>query len=226
MRGIVWQAGLWIAVSAQMALGQVIQLPSFHSFSVDTTVVVPDSGRAAVADNKQGRTSAGRSGVLPANRALAVDRRSNGASALAAIHDPAQADAALRRRAQAQSRVRPENSAAAAAPWSARAAAQDRAVGSVTAIENQRALRAATVERETLALLDKARAAAAGGKPGVATIYYQRAAAQATGRLRHTIAAELGRMKLENPDRRPEVSRSSTADGSAGEKNSVARARR
>jgi hypothetical protein len=200
MRGIVWQAGLWIAVASEIALGQVVQLPSFHSFSVDTTVVVPDAGRAAVAGNKQGRTSAARSGVLPANRALAVDRQANGASALAAIHDPAQADAALRRRGQAQPRVLPESSAVTAAPWSARAAAQDRAVGSVTAIESQRAVRAANVERETLALLGKARAAATGGKPGVATIYYHRAAAQATGRLRHTIAAELGRMKLGKPD--------------------------
>ena len=226
MRAIAWQAGLWIVISAEMAVGQVIQLPSFHSFSVDTTVVVPDAGRAAAAGSKQGRSRASRSGLLPANRAVAVDRQASGASVLATIHDPVQADAALRRRAQAQSRAPDENSTIAAAPRSARAAARDPAVRSVAAIERERTLNAATTERETLALLRKARAAAAGGKPGVATIYYQRAAAQVSDRKRQAIAAELGRMKLVKPDRQPAAARPSSGDGNAAEKNSVAGVRR
>ena len=55
MRPMVWLAGLAAIAWSQIATGQVIQLPSFHSFSVDTTVVVPDAGRAAIAGNKQGR---------------------------------------------------------------------------------------------------------------------------------------------------------------------------
>jgi hypothetical protein len=220
MRPVVWLIGLGAIASPQLVAGQVIQLPSFHSFSVDTTVVVPDSGRATIAGDKKGRTGASRLGPLSGNRALAVDRQSTGVSALATIHDPRQADAALRR-AQTQSRVPAEGSIPMQAPWSGRTAATDRAVQSVAAIEGQRASRAAAVERETLALVQKARTAAAGGKPGVATAYYQRAASQATGRLQHTIAAELGQM-----NRRPTVSRATTVDGSAAKRNSAAGAQR
>ncbi len=221
MRPVVWLIGLGVIASPQIVAGQVIQLPSFHSFSVDTTVVVPDAGRAAIAGNKQRRASASRLGPLPANRSVGVDRQATGASALAAIHDPLQADAALLRRAQAQSRAPVANSAPTLAPWPGRTAATDPAVQSVAAIERQRASRAAAVERETLALVQKARTAAVGGKLGVATIYYQRAAAQATGRLQHTIVAE-----LEQLNRRPAVSRAATVDGSAAERRTVAGARR
>ena len=210
MRRMVWLLGLGAMASPQIVVGQVIQLPSFHSFSVDTTVVVPDAGRAATAGNRQRRASASRLGPLPANRSVGVDRQATGASALAAIHDPLQADAALRRRAQTQSRAPVENSPPTLAPWAGRTAATDPPLRSMAAIEGQRASRAAAVERETLALVQKARTAAAGGKPGVAKIYYQRAAAQASGRLRHTITAE-----LEKLNRQPAVSRAVTVEGSA-----------
>lgn len=218
MRPVVWLIGLAAIASSQTVAGQVIQLPSFHSFSVDTTVVVPDAGRAKIAGSKKGRTTANR---LPANRADGVDRQASGAAALATIHDPQQADAALQRQAQAQSRAAAKGSAPTSAPWSGRTAATDRAMPSVTAIEVQSASRAAAVERETLALVQKARAAAAGGKASVATIYYRRAAAQATGRLQRTIAAELGKL-----NRQPAASRAASVDGSVAKRSSVAGAQR
>lgn len=221
MRPVVWLIGLAAMASSQIVAGQVIQLPSFHSFSVDTTVVVPDAGRAAIAGNKQRRASAKGLGRPLANRSVGVDRQATSASALATIHDPQQADAALRRRAQTLSRAPAENSAPTLAPWVGRTAATDPPLQSVATIDRQRASRAATVERETLALVQKARTAAAGGKPGVAAIYYQRAAAQATGRLQHTIAAELGKL-----NQRPAISRAATVDGRAVERRTVAEARR
>lgn len=220
MRATVCVAGFAAIVWAQAVAGQVIQLPSFHSFSVDTTVVVPDAGRAAIAGNRQGRTSASRVGPRSANRSVGVHRQAAGARALATIHDPLEADAALRRQAQAPSRVPVEASSRSTAPWAGRAAATDRAVQSVTSIERERASRAAAVERETLALVEKARAAAAGGKPGVATIYYQRATAQATGRLEQTISAELGKL-----NRKPAASRAPAVGGNAIEGRTVAGAR-
>ena len=100
MRLTPWLAGLAACAMPEIVAGQVIQLPSFHSFSVDTTVVVPDAGRATIAGNRQGRTGVSRVGPHSANRSVGVDRQATGASALAAIHDPRQADAALRRRAK------------------------------------------------------------------------------------------------------------------------------
>jgi len=219
MRATVCLTGLAAIIWHQTAAGQVIQLPSFHSFSVDTTVVVPDAGRATIAGNKQGRTSASRVGSRSANRSIGVDRQAAGARALATIHDPHEADAALGRRAQAPLQAPIENSARTTAPWAGRTPATDRAVQSVTSIERERASRRAAIERETLALVGKARAAAAGGKPGVATIYYQRAAAQATGGLEQTIAAE--RAKLNRKSAASRAGAGNTIDG-----RSVAGARR
>jgi hypothetical protein len=220
MRMTPWLAGLAACALPQTVAGQVIQLPSFHSFSVDTTVVVPDAGRAPIAGNRQGRTGVSRVGPLSANRTVGVDRQATGASALAAIHDPRQADAALRRRAQEQHRAALDDSARSAAPWAGRTAASDRPLQSARTIEGERTSRTAAIERETLALIARARAAAAKGQPGVAKIYYQRAAAQATGQLPHTIAAELATL-----NRAPAVSRKAV-DRSALEGRTVAGARR
>ena len=62
------------------------------------------------------------------------------------------------------------------------------------ASRRQRAARSAAVERETLALIEKARAAVASGKPGVAAIYYRRVAGQATDQQKSEIASELKRL--------------------------------
>jgi hypothetical protein len=89
-----------ILLSVGTARAQVIQLPSFHQFSVDTTVVVPDSGRASIAGNRSGRAGRSNFNGLPPNRAAGVDRGAGGASVHAQIHDPAARERELALRAK------------------------------------------------------------------------------------------------------------------------------
>jgi hypothetical protein len=179
-----------VAVPATAA-AQVIQLPSFHSFSVDTTVVVPDSGPRPLAGQKRARASSSRFAPAAPHRASGIDRQAAGAAALATIHDPRQADAALLQRAQALRAKQQATPSAAARPP---AAASDPLPKSLAEIERQRAEQSVTSGREARSLIEKARAALAAGKPAVANIYYGRARNQAAGPLRQQIDAEVRRL--------------------------------
>src|SRR3954467_9110034 len=88
---------LWCVGTAR---AQVIQLPSFHQFSVDTTVVVPDSGGASIAGNRAGRAGRSNFNGLPPNRAAGIDRGAAGAAVHAQIHDPAARERELALRAK------------------------------------------------------------------------------------------------------------------------------
>lgn len=52
-----------IAISADFASAQVIQLPTVSSFSVNTTVSVPDGGTLVIAGASTSATSSSRSGL-------------------------------------------------------------------------------------------------------------------------------------------------------------------
>ena len=190
MRRIVWLCGSLTVALPTGAAAQVIQLPSFHSFSVDTTVVVPDSGPRPLAGQKRARAGSSRFGPAAAQHAGGIDRQATGAAALATIHDPRQADAAILQRAQALRTKRPPTPVAAEPTT---AAASDPLPKSLAEIERQRAERSGTAGREALALVAKARAALAAGKPAVANIYYARARKQASGSLGQQIDAEVRR---------------------------------
>jgi hypothetical protein len=144
MRAIT-SALLMLAASAAAASAQVVQLPSFHSFSVDTTVVVPDSGPSAVASQRAARSSQSQLRGLPGSRAIGRDRQAAGAAVRAQIHDPEAAEGELTRRALAtrgsDERTplsgRPPASALRADP-SRSAAALDPALPSVAEIKRAR----------------------------------------------------------------------------------------
>jgi hypothetical protein len=191
MRRIVWLCGLLAVAAPTITSAQVIQLPSFHSFSVDTTVVVPDSGPRPLAGQKRARSGSSRFGPAAPQHASGIDRQAAGAAALAKIHDPRQADAAILQRAQALRTKRPPTPAAAA---STPAAASDPVPKSLAEIERLRAEQSVTAGREALALVEKARAALAAGKPAVANIYYGRAGKLAQGKLKHQVDAEVRRL--------------------------------
>jgi hypothetical protein len=138
-------AFLLLAISAP-ASAQVIQLPSFHSFSVDTTVVVPDSGPAPLADQRTARTGRSQAGGLPGARAIGRDRQRAGANVQAQIHDPLTAEGDLAEQARASRAIaqrlgtsRSETIAPRQGGASSRIAAVDPAVPSVAEIKRARA---------------------------------------------------------------------------------------
>ena len=91
-------AALLVALSSGTARAQIIQLPTFHQFSVGTTVVVPDRGSAYLGGVKRSRSSAVSAGIpgvshLPGlgrlTRSRGIGRESSASHAVATvrIHD-------------------------------------------------------------------------------------------------------------------------------------------
>ncbi len=87
------------------------------------------------------------------------------------------------------------------------AAAESRAVSTATRgdvslreIRQQQAEEDAARRDEVLVLVERARGQEAAGKPGVAKIYYQQAAARAEGELRQQLLAKLNSLGKGNPD--------------------------
>jgi hypothetical protein len=191
--------GIFFAALALVPLtnvsAQTIQLPSFTSFSVDTTVLVPDSGSAATAGSK--RASSGRSsfGGFPRHRAAGSNRQAGGMHVMARIHDPDESDKALLQQAQARGMKTLDNSVAPKAGLASAAVnpglTGDPGLTSVAEIERQRAAQSATQQREAFALFEKGRQAQAAGKAGVAAVYFRIASSRATGTLKQEIDADL-----------------------------------
>ncbi|MGD9720644.1 MAG: hypothetical protein AB7O59_16425 [Pirellulales bacterium] len=171
------------------ATAQTIQLPSFSSFGVDTTVVVPDSGGAYAARDRRASYGTSTFGGVPLNRGWGVRRQIGGLGVTASVHDPAAADAALRgalvRRAQ--------HSGGKSPPLAIHAgrANHDAPLGSVAEMAQRRTAAAAAANREAQATFEKGLQAQAAGKASVAAIYFRAAAAQANGPLLAKIRAEL-----------------------------------
>ena len=93
---------LFIALTTcSSAAAQTIQLPTLSTFSVDTTVVVPDSGGAVVGGMRRASSGINRFNGLPRQQAIGVERQAAGMSVTAKIHDPAEADEALLKEARA-----------------------------------------------------------------------------------------------------------------------------
>jgi hypothetical protein len=175
------------------ALGQTIQLPSVHTFSVETTVIVPDSGRSRAAGDRRAAVGANRFGGIPFQRAAGVERQAAGAAVVAKIHDPEEADRATLEQAKA---LRAKAASATTPPKvDLKLTANDPGLKSLAEIKRERAQQAAERARETLSLVDKARGAQAEGKSSAAALYYRTASRQATGVLKQQIDAELRRLK-------------------------------
>jgi hypothetical protein len=173
--------------------GQTIQLPSFTSFSVDTTVLVPDSGRAATAGSK--RAGSGRSsfGGFPKQRAAGSQRQAAGMHILAKIHDPDEADKALLQQATARGSTALDQPAAPTAGLAR--AAVDPGLKSIAEIKRQRATQLANQQREAFALYEKGRQAQVAGKAGVAAVFFRSASSRASGTLKQEIDADLKALK-------------------------------
>ena len=194
MRSCVGYSVLLLLASAALGHAQTVQLPSFSSFGVDTTVVVPDRGAASLGGNSRVATGGTDVNGIPRQRAIGLSRQTGGQQVMAQIHDPREADAALLNQA-AGARAAGKDRVVPSVPR----AGVDPALHSVAELERRRAETRLSAQREAHAAFEKGRQAQAAGKPSVAAVYYRTAAKQADPALRKAIDAELRRMSSEPP---------------------------
>ena len=173
-------AGVGVALvvfaCARGAAGQAVQLPTFHFFSLSTTVSVPDGGDAAfggISRSSSGRVQRGIPG-LPSqpfdNVATGRATGTSNVSASATIHDFAAIEKALEGAGGgAQGPAGQGRGAVASLPKS------DGPVQSIAAIRSQQVAEDAAKEQEAAAALARGRQLLADGKTSVAKIYLQTA---------------------------------------------------
>lgn len=189
MRRLSWltaAAILWGGGSA--AFGQVpapttVQLPTFHVFTVQTTVSVPDRGGMALGGITRGADGRVQLGPL-GNRASSSSRGAGGLSASATILDNRELDETVLAAAE---RVSPGGGTATKAAELSRGVAKEasaRQPGSVAAIREQNAVAEQERNAEFAAVLAKGAQAEARGQMGLAKTYYRMVARQANGEIK------------------------------------------
>jgi hypothetical protein len=186
-------------VAADRALAQpatTVQLPTFHYFSVNTTVLVPDRGATylgGVNYSSAGRTSRGIPGLgRPfTNTAMGRSTVGGGMWVSAYIHDFEAMDAALLGQGDsfAGQTVRRPTTTAVAATKPDPSFAQ-----SIAAIRAGAASEAQANQLEAEANLKRGHEKLKEGKPGVAKIYFQMAERGGTGKVKDDALAALKSM--------------------------------
>ncbi|MCO6453947.1 MAG: hypothetical protein J5I93_01420 [Pirellulaceae bacterium] len=206
-------AGLLASPSTVHA--QAVQLPSFHYFTVSTSVLVPDRGGAYLGGISRSQTGSVSRGVpllgkvpgadrLFRNQGIAASQSASGVSVHATIIDNAELDrAVLAAAADRPSGLDPQIAGRAA--FLARHVAQhppatgelpaEPAVRGKSLDQLQREQEAARERRQKDAQqwLDRARQAEAAGKLGAARVYYQMAARSAGSAPAPPISSNAGR---------------------------------
>src|SRR5262245_38850748 len=173
-------ASLMVLAFARSAAAQAVQLPTFHFFTLSTTVSVPDGGDTmlcGVSRSSSGRIQRGIPG-LPSqpfdNVATGRATGTSNVSASATIHDLDAMDKALLGQDQ--------KVATARRPSPLIATRQDSAapLQSIAAIRAQQAAEDAARQQEAAAALARGRQLLAEGKTNVAKIYFQTAVKKST----------------------------------------------
>jgi hypothetical protein len=206
MRRILGLSSAIVLLAASAALGQApttVQLPTFHFFTVQTTVGVPDSGGASLGGISRAYDSSRMRGLGPlaGSRGAATGRSTSGMTVHATIHDLPALDEALlaeaaakrgapldlastaKAAALAESVGGPKATAAGAAPGTG--------VLSVAAIREQNQQAARVQAGELAAKFAKAQQAERENKPVVARIYYEMVTRGDSGPLRQLAQARL-----------------------------------
>lgn len=184
----------------------VVQLPSFSTFGVYTSVSVPDRGSISlggVGRSSMGSTAFG-PGFFPGNRSFGRSMSSSNTSLHATIHDfdtldrvtlaqahdgqPAKGRGSLGDRARRLAAA--HESSAGRVPE-----------GSVADARRQHAAEADAENAEAMANLKRARASVAAGKTNVAAMFYKVAAGHANGTLRQQIETEAARARAAHSPR-------------------------
>jgi len=166
---------------ARSAAGQAVQLPTFHFFTLSTTVSVPDGGDmllGGVSRSSSGRIQRGIPG-LPSqpfdNVATGRATGTSNVSASAKIHDFEAMEKSLEGAGgRAQGAVGQGRGAIVSRPKS------DGPVQSIAAIRAQQAAEDAARQQEAAATLARGRELLAEGKTNVAKIYFQSAVKKST----------------------------------------------
>ena len=197
------------AASHCVAMGQVLQLPTFHNFSVRTSVLAPDRGgtylggvgRSSSRSAAYGMPGAGRlPGVdrLFGNRALDHTAGGSNASVHVTVIDQEEMDRAVLAEAARRRSVPadPESTQRPTASDTDRGGT-DQTLLSVAELRRQRAARASTAAGEAAQLFAQGQQAESRGQVGTARIYYRMAHKRATGQLQRDITARLA--ALEQP---------------------------
>ena len=212
-----WLAAVCVLTSATTARGQVVQLPSFELFTVNTTVSVPDQGSMLLGGTSSsftGRDSRGVPGLskLPGagrlftNKAIGSETSAAGLRVSATIHDQHEMDAAVLASAGRSSETIFGSSAtdrtasflsAHVARTSSRTTAPptaSTASASVAEIRQQNAAAKERLEQEASDLFEQGQQAEVSGKRNVAKIYYQMATRRSTGAVKEQAAARLAEL--------------------------------
>lgn len=183
--------GVW----AQSGPNVTLQLPSFKSTGVNTTVIVPDRGASPLAAERQ--AFYGRSMYGPRRqRVMGGSQAASGMQVSAQVHDPRAAEAELLRSVRERRATWQRGSLAGRnAPAESTA---DAPLLSIAEIRRRQASTKTAQQDESARLLAEARRARAQGQSGAAAVYYQMAARRASAAERASIATEAAR-----PDERP-----------------------
>jgi len=175
---------------AQSGPNVTLQLPSFHSTGVNTTVIVPDSGASPLAAERQAFYARSMYGPRR-QRAIGNAAAVGGTQVSVQVHDPHAADAELLRSVRERRATWQRGSLAG---YSFSAESPPRApLLSIAEIRRRQATAATENENESARLLTEARRAQAQGKSGAAAVYYQMAARRVDATKRAAIEAEAAR---------------------------------
>lgn len=166
-----------------VADAQVVQLPSLNTFSVQTSVLVPDSGNAYLGGtNRSSHWMASRGpgwGPLGRNRGRAGGANSSGMSVTATIIDNAELDTLVLEEARA---IRAEKGIVLADETRSRIAVpRDSLATSIASIKRELAVADAAQEAEAEVDFRRASAYERAGEGALARNYYRVAARKSTG---------------------------------------------
>jgi hypothetical protein len=190
MRNIhVMCAGFLVLASTALPKGklnaQTLQLPTFNSFSVETSVLVPDRGSATMGGVRRSSSAGSQFGPLRGTRATGRQAGAGGVDVAAHVHDFEALDKSVLAEA---ARRRGDTAAEKIATLTQR---DNAPVESVAEIRRRQAQSASDQPDETDSYLAKARDAVAAGKPTVAKVYFQMAERRASPAMKTQIRAEL-----------------------------------
>jgi hypothetical protein len=174
MRRFQLFVGLTLLLTARTVLAQTVQLPSYHYFSVQTSVLVPDRGIVSLGGVNRSASGQNQFGApgLRGNRATGAAAQASGLSISAQIHDFEAMDQALLEQAAAMRK----------SSHGSRDFTQ-RTFDPPPIQANEPSQQKRTPAEDAKTLFARGDAASREGKLGAARVYYQMAARRATGPL-------------------------------------------
>jgi hypothetical protein len=190
-----------VSFPAGRANAQTVQLPTFHFFTLNTSVLVPDGGDAFLGGVNRATSGRNERGIpgLPGrpftNSAIGGSTVASGVSVSAQIHDLDAMDRAILGENFAVNSA-PAKSTVASARQLAAVQTGANPIGSVAALRAQIAAEDAAAEREAAESLARGRQVLAEGKTVLAKTYLQTAARHSKGAARDRALALLRDMEL------------------------------